>query len=93
MLEIALLQFNTYPNILSRFLQVCKNNESAAEQHCSDEEIGEVFHVPTRKSRPLESTKSMDISDTEKSVKILDERKSPISIVDEPSRDVATINV
>lgn len=35
----------------------------------------------------------MDISDTEKSVKFLDERKSPISLVDESSRDVATIDV
>lgn len=35
----------------------------------------------------------MDISDTEKFVKIMDERKSPISLVDESSRDVATIDV
>lgn len=78
---------------LFHFQQVCKNNESATEQNYSDEEIEEVFHVPTRNTRPLEPTKSMDTSDTEKSVKILDERKSPISIIDDQIRDGSIIDV
>lgn len=69
-------------------------NESTNEQQCTDEEIGEVFHVNLRrKTRSVEATKSMDISDTEKPVKIVDERTSPISLVDEQIRDVTAIDV